>query len=146
MLTKGLAKKVVLEAVSIVNAKSLVDTLSTQMTDKTTESIAAHALVKWNSKKDTEGCFLYDQNASFEMVSRFAEKQVAEKLATLETHELNSSWRKLQPLSGAEGYAGALFEAYAVRRIISGSTLTFINLKDGQTKSVYVPVLTKPVV
>lgn len=83
MLTKGLAQKVVLEAVSIVNAKSLVDMLSTQMTDNFTDSIAAHALVKWNTKKDTEGCFLYDQHPSFEMVSMFAEKQVAEKLATL---------------------------------------------------------------
>jgi hypothetical protein len=77
------------------------------------------------------------------MVSMFAEKLVAEKLATLESHELYSSWRRLQPLSGAEGYAGALFEAYAVRRFLLGGTFSLISLADGQTKSVSVPVLDK---
>jgi hypothetical protein len=146
MLDEGSAKKTVMDAVGIVNAKSLVDMLSTQMTDKTKESVAVHALVRWNTKKDTEGCFHYDQSPSFDMVSMFAEKLVAEKLATLESHELYSSWRRLQPLSGAEGYAGALFEAYAVRRFLLGGTFSLISLADGRTKSVSVPVLDKPVV
>lgn len=129
-----------------MNPKSLVDMLSTQMTDKTKESIAVHSLVRWNTKKDAEGRFLYDQNPSFEMVSRFAEKHVAEKLATLEADDLKLSFMKLQPLSGAEGYAGALFEAYAVRRFLAGGDFTLTSLKDGQTRSVSVPALPQPVV
>ena len=148
MLIKGMAKNVVLEAIGVVNPKSLVEMLSTQIMteDKTKENIAVHALVQWNTKKDTNGRFMYNQKPSFEMVSRFAEKLVAEKLAALETHELDSSWRMLQPLSGAEGYAGALYEAYAIRRFLAGGDLSLFSLKDGRKKIISVPVLDKPVV
>jgi hypothetical protein len=51
----------------------------------------------------------------FELVSRYAEQKVAEKLSKFDLRVLSGTRLRLSPVSGAEGYAGALFEAQSTR-------------------------------
>ena len=90
----------------IVNVISLIHMLSKPMTDKTT---AVHALVRWNTKQGYEGMFcLYDQNHSFDMVSRFTQNTLGRKTCGV------------KDLSGAaKGHTGALFEVLAARRFLA---------------------------
>ena len=82
---------------------------------------------------------VYMDDPSFELVSRFAEKLVAKKLCLEAVAKLKSARQDMAPLSGAEGYAGALFEAYAIRTIQEGCTLSLRSLDDDTIKQVSVP-------
>jgi len=101
-----------------------------------------HSLVLW---KTDPGGYLADPR--FELVSRFAEKLVVQKLCLEAAEILKSARQDLAPLSGAEGYAGALFEAYAIRTIQKGCTLSLRSLDDNTVKVVIVPPIeAEPVV
>lgn len=52
----------------------------------------------------------------------------------------------MAPLSGTEGYAGALFEAYAVRTLQAGGTIHLRSLSDTKSLVLLVPKLGAPVV
>jgi hypothetical protein len=68
----------------------------------------------------------------FELASRYAEQKVAEKLSKVDLTLLLATRRQLSPVSGAEGYAGALFEAYAIKMISGGGTFNIFSLEKGK--------------
>jgi hypothetical protein len=70
----------------------------------------------------------------FELVSRYAEQKVAEKLSKFDLTLLSWARLRLSPVSGAEGYAGALFEAYAMKKIRGGGTFKIFCLETGKEK------------
>ena len=111
-----------------------------QSSNKREESSAVDSLVLW---KVTNGD--YFAKPGFELVSRYAEQLVAKKLAKETMEDLKTARRSMAPLSGAEGYAGALFEAYAIRTLQEGGTFTMRCL-DGTNKmtTVSIPRLTLP--
>ena len=49
---------------------------------------------------------------------------------------LKAAWSSMLPLSGAEGYAGALFEAFAIRTIQQGGNFTLRSLTDGKVQDI----------
>ena len=60
----------------------------------------------------------YNGVPRFELVSRYAKRLVAKKLAAETAAKLKEARQCcMAPLSGAECYAGALFEAYAIRTL-----------------------------
>eukprot|EP00978_Attheya_sp_CCMP212_P043271 scaffold279473_cov59-Attheya_sp.AAC.2 len=80
--------------------------VSMQSSNRGENIVAIHSLVLWKvvDKK-------YDESPKFVLVSRYAEQLVAKKLSMLEsTEQLKRARLDMPPLSGAEGYAGALFE------------------------------------
>lgn len=141
MFEPGAAKRKVEEAVKEVNASSITKMVSMQASNRGENRIMVHSLVLW--KMGTT----YMADPSFELVSRFAEKLVAKKLCLEAAAKLKSARQDMAPLSGAEGYAGALFEAYAIRTIQEGCTLSLRSLDDGTVKQVSVPAIgAEPVV
>ena len=130
----GFAKRKVLEAVEEVNASRITRMVSMQASDRAENRVMVHSLVLWKIDND------FAATPSFELVSRYAERLVAKKLCLESATKLKSAREDLAPLSGAEGYAGALFEAYAIRRIQAGCTLDMRSLEDGRTvKSLCIP-------
>lgn len=105
----GFAKRKVEEAVEEVNASRITRMVSMQASDRAENRVMVHSLVLWKVGSD------FTATPSFELVSRFAEKLVAEKLCLESTTKLKSARQDMAPLSGAEGYAGALFEACVIR-------------------------------
>jgi hypothetical protein len=138
----GFAKRKVEEAVVEVNASSISKMVSMQASNRAENRVMVHSLVLWKVGSD----FL--ALPSFELVSRFAEKLVAKKLCLEAAAKLKSVRQDMAPLSGAEGYAGALFEAYAIRTIQAGCTFDLRSLEDGTTvKTLCIPPFTSdPVV
>ena len=57
--------------------------------------------------------------------------------------ELRDARRKLSPISGAEGYAGALFEAYAIKTICNGGKFTILK-NESQQRSTLVTIDVPP--
>jgi hypothetical protein len=135
------AKRKVEEAVEQVNAEAITKLVSMQASSKGTELLLVYALVLW--KVDGED---YEGAVRFELVSRFAENLVARKLTLDTLEELKAARKRMAPLSGAKGYAGALFEAYAIRTLQAGGTFTMRNLSDDTTSSLKIPPLGDPVV
>jgi hypothetical protein len=89
-----------------------------------------HSLVLWKTEK-VNGKTVMKAKIRFSLVSRFAERLVAEKLAVSETAKLRETLYSLSTVTGAEGYSGALFEAYAVKRIREGSEHFIFENKEG---------------
>jgi hypothetical protein len=83
----------------------------------------------------------YLQTPKFELVSRYAEALVAKKLSLESEERLKSARQDLTQLSGAEGYTGALFEAYAIRKIQSGGHFEARGLNGGKRETVRIPRL-----
>ena len=113
-----IAKQKVQEVVRAVDASSITKMVSMQVANKATEQYMVHALVLWKVDvvEDGEG---YEDNPRFELVSRYAERLVVEKLAVESAETLKAARQSLTPLSGAEGYAGALVEAYGIRTLLT---------------------------
>jgi 5'-deoxynucleotidase YfbR-like HD superfamily hydrolase len=99
-----------------------------------------HSLVKRIVPKDADGKFQYLEDPKFELVSRYAESVVAKKLAKEQALKLKQALEEMSPLSGAEGYAGALFEAYAIRRIQAGGDFAARSLDAGASKTICIPL------
>mmetsp|Transcript_12880 Transcript_12880/g.24468 ORF Transcript_12880/g.24468 Transcript_12880/m.24468 type:complete len:94 (+) Transcript_12880:256-537(+) len=89
--------------------------VSMQSSSRSEQFFAVHSLVLWNIGKD------YKDFPSFDLVSRYAEQQVAKKVVIETMDALKTARRNIAPLSGAEGYASALFEAYAIRVLQTGA-------------------------
>jgi len=104
-----------------------------------------HSLVLWKTGKVHElppkasHADVYLSDPRFELVSRYAEKLVAKKLCLETAAKVKSAREDLMPLSGAEGYAGTLFEAYAIRTLRDGCTLSLRSLESGIVKQLIVP-------
>lgn len=64
--------------------------------------VTVHSLDLWSTQKEKQGKRLFEISPTFSM----AFKETLEHLKQVQ--------RRLLPLSGAEGYAGALFEACAI--------------------------------
>jgi hypothetical protein len=88
----------------------------------------------------------YEDAPRFELVSHYAERLVAHKLAVESVAVLKAARQSLAPLSSAKGYAGALFEAYAIRTLQAGGTFTVRNLKDNTSFQLDTPLMGDPVV
>ena len=131
----GAAKNKVEEAVSEVDATSISKMVSMQSSNRGQNRFTVHSLVLWKKGKT------FTDIPSFELVSRYAEKMVAKKLCLEAAAKLKNTREELAPLSGAEGYAGALFEAYAIRKIQDGCTLSMRSLENGAVKQVVVPAI-----
>jgi hypothetical protein len=85
----------------------------------------------------------YEESPKFELVSRYAEQLVAKKLSMESTEQLKSARLHLAPLSGAEGYAGALFEAYAIRTLQAGGDFVMRSLDGSKPDTtIHIPRLT----
>ena len=112
---KDSAKQKVEDAVEIVNPHTIANLVASNTTDKQKENAMVDALVLWKPTK-VNLKFDYRRDVRFELVSRFVEKKVAEKLSRSDVVQLLKARRQLSPLSGAEGYAGALFEASAIKK------------------------------
>jgi len=132
LFEKDSAKKKVEEAVTEVNPQTIVNLVASNETDKATENTMVHSLVSWEPKVNENGKYDYRGDVRFELVSRFAEKKIAEKLSKVDLTELSQTRRLLSPVTGAEGYAGALFEAYAIKKICGGGTFKITRLEAGE--------------
>jgi hypothetical protein len=132
LFEKDMAKEKVEESVKMVNPQALVDLVASSQTDKEKENAMVHALVLWKPKLKVNGAYDYRGKVRFELVSRFAEKKVAEKLSKNDLTALSNARRRLSPVSGAEGYAGALFEAYAIKKICGGGKFNITRLEPGE--------------
>jgi hypothetical protein len=129
-----------------VNPDLISTMVATKRTDNDMEKSMTHALVRWETAKHADGTFNYRGGVCFELVSRYTERLVAQKLSLLNTEELVATRRKLAPLSGAEGYAGALFEAYAVRKLLAGGAFRLVGLQGQEPQTLVVPPLPGPTV
>ena len=72
------------------------------------------------------------------MVSRYAGGRVAQKLHSEDANDLKEATKWIRSVPGAEGYADALFEAYAVGQLVSGITVTMDDLEGQSTKPITV--------
>jgi hypothetical protein len=138
------AMKKVKEAVMAVDASSITNMVSMQASNKATEQFMVHALVLW--KVDIVNGEGYEDTPRFELVSHYAERLVAQKLAVESAAVLKAARQNLAPLSGAKRYAGALFEAYAIRTLQAGGTFTVRNLNDNTSFQLDIPPMGVPVV
>jgi hypothetical protein len=122
LFEKDMAKEKVEESVEMVNPQTLVDLVASSQTDKVTENAMVHAQVLWEPKLKANGKYDYRGGVRFGLVSRFAEEGCGKtlKYSEYDLTALSRARRKLSPVSGAEGYAGALFEAYAIKKIFGG--------------------------
>lgn len=143
---KGMAKKKVDDSVKVVNPSNLCTMAATQQTDKETERVMVHALVQWEPSKNADQSFKYDGDISYDLVSRYAEACVSQKLYKETLVKLKTTTEMIRSLPGAEGFAGALFEAYAVRRFLEGGTFLLQGLEGQASKSIIVPQLGDAVV
>ena len=133
----GAAKQKVKSAVLEVSAAGIIKMVSMQASNRGEQLVAVHSLILWK-----EGAS-YTDPPSFELVSRYAEQLVAKKLAAETMEDLKNARRNMAPLSGAEGYAGALFEAYAIRTLQAGGTFEMRSLEDAsKSDTLDIPVLT----
>jgi hypothetical protein len=147
MFEPGAAKKKIAAAANVVSASGILQMVSMQSATEQQDRDMVHSLVKWIVPKDENGRFQYLNDPEFELVSRYAESVVAKKLAKEQTLKLKQAMGDMRPLSGAEGYAGALFEAYAIRRFQAGGDFTARSLDGGESKTICIPRLnTEPVV
>lgn len=143
LFDKDAAKTKVHEALKEVNATSITSMVSMQATSRDEEANAVHALVLWKVTGKQ-----YRESPRYELASRYIEKLVAQKLATESTQALKLARINLKPLSGAEGYADALFEAYAIRTIQGGGVFAMRCL-DGSEEDIalHIPtVVADPVI
>mmetsp|Transcript_21074 Transcript_21074/g.58371 ORF Transcript_21074/g.58371 Transcript_21074/m.58371 type:complete len:541 (+) Transcript_21074:42-1664(+) len=140
----GVAKLKVEEATKQVDASAITKMVSMQRSNKATKHSMVHVLILW--KVDIVGGRGYDQTPRFELVSRYAECLVANKLALESVETLKAARQQMAPMSGAEGYAGALFEAYAIRTLQAGGTFTLRNLSDKTSLTLNIPAMGSPVV
>lgn len=138
----GAAKEKVLSAVQEVSASSITNMVSMQASTRAEQLVTVHSLVLWKKGES------YTDSPRFELVSRYAEQLVAKKLALETKEQLKTARLNMTPLSGAEGYAGALFEAYAIRALCDGGTFKMRSLEDAsKSESINVPFMTlEPVV
>jgi hypothetical protein len=120
------------EAVLHVNPKSIIKMVQSNECDKRDEDFMVHSLVLWKPKVKENGSFDFRAAVSFDLVSRYAEKMVAEKLAKIDLEELRNARLQLSAVAGSEGYAGALFEAFAVKTIRGGGTFEIVSLESTQ--------------
>ena len=138
MFQDGVAKKHVDKSVGRVDPVILSRMLSSQHTDKDTELSMVHSLVRWLVPATTT------MQVRFELVSRYAEQVVAQKLSAYDTAKLAETRRSLRAVSGAESYAGALFEAYAIRTLMAGGSFAMRPLTSdagADTETVVLPSL-----
>jgi hypothetical protein len=140
------AKEQVLKAVKMVNPKSIINMAATQATDNEAEKSMVHALVFWEPSKKENGEFNYRGDPRFELVSRYAESLVAKKLYEADQVELEKLRLSLAPMSGAESYAGALFEALAIRKILAGGNFSMDGLQGQKSRPIEIPMISNPVV
>lgn len=142
------AKLKVEDAVTHVDASSIMKMVSSQASNKAAELLMVHSLVLWKVDVDVDVANgrAYDQTPRFELVSRYAERLVANKLALESIATLKAASQSMAPLSGAEGYAGALFEAYAIRTLQAGGTFTLRSLNGKASFSLNIPSMGAPVV
>jgi hypothetical protein len=96
------------------------------------ESAMVHSLVLWQPELKENGKYDHREMVRFELVSRYAEQKVAEKLSKFDLTLLWATRQRLSPVSGAEGYAGALFEAYAIKKISGGGIFNIFSLETGK--------------
>lgn len=138
----GAAQGKVTSAVKEVSASSITKMLSMQASTSAEQSVAVHSLVLWKRGEK------YTDSPRFELVSKYAEQLVAKKLALETKEQLKTARLNMAPLSGAEGYAGALFKAYAIRALCDGGTFDMRSLEDAsKSESIQFPLMTsEPVV
>jgi hypothetical protein len=144
LFQSGAGKKHVDEAIEVVNASTICSMVSSQSASKGDNQVIVHSLVLWSVPKDVDGNFKYGASPVFSLVSRYVERMVSQKLVIVKETltVLKEAQSNLAPLSGAEGYAGALFEAYAIRMLQNGGTFSMRRLNGGdttETKELVVP-------
>lgn len=142
MFEKDAAREHIEEAVKRVNPLVISSMLATQQTDKDADQSMVHSLVRWEVQKSSGGEYEYEKDVRFQLVSRYAETLVAKKLRAYDLEKLNKTRSELAPLSGAAGYVGAIFEAYAIRRFLLGGAFVLQSLEGEDTKeTIEVPQL-----
>jgi hypothetical protein len=130
----GAAQRKVKEAVAEVNASSITKMVSMQSSNRAENNVTVHSLVLWKAGED------FTDTPTFDLVSRYAENLVAKKLALETIARLKSAREDMAPLSGAEGYAGALFEAYAIRKLQGGGSFEARSLDDASTSPITITI------
>jgi hypothetical protein len=121
------AKQNVEEAVEVLSPQALDGLVASGAND----NVLLHSLLLWKPAKE-DGNYNYETNARFELVSRFAEKKAAEKLAKYDLALLLRFRWCLRAGCGAEAYSGALIEAYAIKKIWEGGTFKIPCLETGK--------------
>jgi hypothetical protein len=142
LFEKGMAQERVKSAVQIVSAQVLMQLVTSNQSSKEIENIMVHSLVLWKLQLKEDGTLNYREDVSYELVSRYAERLVAAKLVECDLADLTSARRALSKISGTESYAGALFEAYAVKTIHRGGPFKLESLEsteDPKTMVIQIP-------
>jgi hypothetical protein len=132
-LIGGIARWAFSETSSVVQQVSSAvlrinfETLQAMMTTKNNFDAKelVHRLVEWGTPIDEDGKQTYIVTAGnpihFRLLSRYASKKLATKAATLSLDKRKSLISDLKgEWSAASAYRGAIFEAYAIDRLICG--------------------------
>jgi len=150
LFEEGLGKKKVDKAVEGALTPSIMKMVSSQAVSKGEDQVTVHSLVLWSVEKDKDGKYMFEENPVFSLISRYVERLVSAKLVTETIENLKQARASLQPLSGAEGYAEALFDAYAIRKLQAGGTFSMRRLSIGLTNEtiqlVVPPLIKEPVI
>jgi len=121
--------------VKSVEPRAITTLVATDSTDKQIERNMVHSRVLWNTDIKENGRHHVRGPVRYSLVSRFAERLVAEKLAKAQLVTLRDSFDQLSLVSGTEGSAGALFEAYAINCMRAGGEFEIVE-KDSNSLSV----------
>jgi hypothetical protein len=124
----------------MVDPTALVRMVDTNSSDKETERNVVHALVRWTTA-EVQGKINYRDQGRLELVSRHAEKLVAQKLTVHNAQTLGQLRSQVLGIPGAEGYADALFEAFAIRRIRDGGDFLISGLEGQKSISINIPAM-----
>ena len=143
LLCKNWAKESVDTACRHVNPKAIVAMVSSQGVSRDENHVIVHSLVLWSFKSNAAGLEKYFDEPVYSIVSRYAEVKVAQQLSEETTEDLRQTRKNLSQVSGAEGYAGALFEAYAIRKLQAGGTFSLRSLGKGANASKSKQILIK---
>lgn len=135
------------EAVQYVDALAISQLVATDNTEKQTKINMVHALLLWRTEtpsNEEDGKYNLKGKVTYSLVSGYASKSVAQKLvAVSEMADLRLCLQKLPLVAGAEGYRGALFEAFAIKSIREGGELNICDNRNSGTLSI-VKTLTVP--
>jgi hypothetical protein len=145
LFQSGVGTKRVDKAIEVVNASAICRMVSSQSASKGDNQVIVYSLALWSVPKYVDGNFKCGASQVFLLVSRNVERMVSEKLVKETLTVLKEAQSNCPPpLSEAEGYAGALFEAYAIRMLQNGSNFSMRRLNGGdttETKELVVPTI-----
>ena len=133
----GQGRKAVDDNVNKVDARSIFHTVTLQRESKELNKVAVHALLLWEVKQEegeeknqtVEELFQnYTRQPTYNMVSKYAERQVAKMLAKSKMEDLRDALSTFCAVDATKGCEGALFVAHAMRTIQNGGNFKMLQL------------------